>query len=156
MKFDEFNKLVHNNRMILLIAIDLLMQNGRRFVLDTETSELISAMKNTAKNLFAEYMLKETVDIAKELAPLRTCEVLDYVKRSDLQFKKPGAPESGICPICGDSLEYGADKSTDDGGVITWICSNCGATGEEHYKKIFDKHSNVFDGEGCPFPPSAR
>ena len=139
MKFDEFNKLVHKNRMILLIAIDLLMQNGRRFVQDTETSELISAMKNTAKNLFAEYMLKETVEIAKELAPLRTCD-----------------PESGICPICGDSLEYGADKSTGDGGVITWTCSNCGAAGEEHYKKIFDKHSNVFDGEGCPFPPSAR
>ena len=82
--------------------------------------------------------------------------MLDYVNRSELDFKKPSDPESGICPICGDALEYGVDELSEDGGSIEWTCSNCGATGEEYYKKVFDKHSNVFDCEGNPFPPPTR
>lgn len=89
----------------------------------------------------------------------REIPILDAARRCGLVLNNRTLEREEVeasCPFCGDSLEYGADKSTGDGGVITWTCSNCGAAGEEHYKKIFDKHSNVFDGEGCPFPPSAR
>ena len=136
MTFEVFNKLACNNRMVLLMAIDLLMQNGRTFLQNTEITVLVTALKTDTKKLFAEYLLEEIVNTAKELAPLRTCQVLDYVKRSELDFKKPSDPESGICPICGDALEYGVDELSEDGGSIEWTCSNCGVTGEEYYKKV--------------------
>ncbi len=152
MKFEEFNKLACDNRMALLMAIDLLMQNGRTFVQETATAEIISAMKVSTSNFIADVILDEIVSTAKKLSPLKTCDVLDYVKRSELEFKKSGAQEAGICPICGGTLEYGEDEPIDDGGVIDWTCSDCGATGQEGYDKVFDKHYNVYDSEGNPFP----
>ncbi len=152
MNFETFNQLAHNNRMVLLMAIDLLMQDGRGFVQEAPTAALVSIMKASVKNLMAGSMLEEIVKTAQALAPLRTCEVLDYVKRSELEFKKPGAQESGICPICGGNLEYGTDEPIDDGGLIEWTCLDCGATGKEGYDKVFDQHYNVYDADGIPFP----
>lgn len=150
MRFDDFNKLVYSNRIVLLVAIDLLMENGRVFVKDTALADLVSALKSCG-NLFAESVLTEIAETAKALSQLRTCKLLEYVKRSNLDFKKPSAQESGVCPICGGRLEYGEDEPIDDGGVIDWTCSDCGATGQEGYDKVFDKHYNVYDSEGNPF-----
>lgn len=152
MDFETFNKLAYDNRMVLLMAIDLLMQNGRVFVEETNTAVLIVTMKACVKNLIADSMLEEIVKTAHALAPLKTCKVLDYVKRSELEFKKPGAQEAGICPICGGNLEYGTDEPVDDGGLIEWTCLDCGATGKEGYNKVFDQHYNVYDVDGIPFP----
>ena len=65
MKFEEFNKLACDNRMALLMAIDLLMQNGRTFVQETATAEIISAMKVSTSNFIADVILDEIVSTAK-------------------------------------------------------------------------------------------
>lgn len=143
-------------RLTLLMAIDLLMQNGRTFVEETEHSEIVAALKNTTKNYMADVILDEIVNIAKELAPLRTCKLLEYVKRSDLDFKKPGAPDADHCPICGDRLEYLNDEPTDNGGIIDWECPCCGATGQIKYSKLFEQHYNVHDNDGNPFPAESE
>lgn len=153
MTFEEFNNLTYN-RVPLLMAVELLLQNGRPFVENTDRAEIIAAMKKDTKNFMADVMLDEIVKTAKELAPLRACKLMEYVKRSDLNFEVPGEQEAGICPICGGELEYGDDEPIDDGGVIEWTCPSCGATGKEGYSKVFDKHYNVTDGEGNPFPPA--
>lgn len=50
MTFEVFNKLACNNRMVLLMAIDLLMQNGRTFLQNTEITVLVTALKTDTKN----------------------------------------------------------------------------------------------------------
>ena len=50
----------------------------------------------------------------------------------------------GICPLCGSQIEYnGENIIDDDGGKFPWQCPTCGATGEEGYSRVFDKHYNV-------------
>lgn len=156
MKFDRFNQLAIGNRMVLLMAIDLLMQNGREFIQNTEKTELESGMKRTAGNLVAAAVLTEVVEIAKELAPLRTCEVLEYVKCSALEFPRPGQQEVEVCPVCGGELEFESDYSVDNEGYFTWACSECGAHGKAGYDKVFDHHFDVTDGEGKPFRPARQ
>lgn len=61
--------------------------------------------------------------------------------------------EEGICPVCGATLEeYGAQETLDEGGVIPWECSQCGATGKEGYDRVFDRHYNVCFANGNPVP----
>ena len=156
MDFERFEKLARTDPTILLTALEMLLEKGRLMVKYQDIYGLTKGYASDLGKIYSAEKLHEIVSICKELADLETNALVDYIHRSNLETSDPDADKEGICPICGDSLEYGADKSTGDGGVITWTCSNCGAAGEEHYKKIFDKHSNVFDGEGCPFPPSAR
>lgn len=59
--------------------------------------------------------------------------------------------EENVCPLCGNSLEYGSHNEMDDGGTIEWECPKCGATGKEGYDTAFDgNHYNVEDGDGNP------
>ncbi len=101
MTFEEFNNLAYN-RVPLLMAVELLMQNGRPFVEKTDRAEIVAAIKKNTKNFMADVMLDEIVKMAKELAPLRACTLLEYVKRSDLDFQKLGALDAFHCPVCGD------------------------------------------------------
>lgn len=55
--------------------------------------------------------------------------------------------------MCGAKLtEYEAHEILDEGGVIPWTCSECGATGEEEYDRVFDQHYNVCLANGEPVP----
>ena len=57
--------------------------------------------------------------------------------------------EEGICPLCGGELEYGLRDDTDEGGIQEWTCSECGATGNEGFDRVFDgNHYNVQDIDG--------
>lgn len=69
MTFEVFNKLACNNRMVLLMAIDLLMQNGHTFLQNTEITVLVTALKTHTKKLFAEYLLEE-IEIPPRSWPL--------------------------------------------------------------------------------------
>lgn len=101
--------------------------------------------------LFTESKFCEIVDVCQRLAGLETRSLVDYIHRGSLEIKDPGADEEGICPICGGELEYGDDEPLDDGGVYEWTCPSCGATGKEGYNKVFDKHYDVYDGDGNPY-----
>ena len=152
MKFEKFDWMARGNRPALLLAMELLMQSGRGFVQNTEKAEIIGQLKNTAGKLIAETMLAEIADIAKELAELRTCKLLEYVKRSGLEFERPDSQEPGVCPICGGKIEYEDGMQFEDSGHWTWKCPDCGAAGKEEYKKVFTKHFEVIDSNGKPFP----
>lgn len=57
--------------------------------------------------------------------------------------------KEGICPLCGNPVEYGDRKEFDDDYVVNWICATCGASGQEGYAATFDgQHYNVCDGDG--------
>lgn len=57
--------------------------------------------------------------------------------------------EEGRCPLCGNLIEYtGKNEIDDDGGMFPWTCPSCGATGEEGYTRVFDRHYNVQAADG--------
>lgn len=152
MKFEEFDMFARESRPWLLLAMDLLLGNGRKFIQNTDQAELASQLKSDAGNLIVGNMLTEIVDIAKKLSQLRTCKLLEYVKRSGLEFERPGMPKPGVCPVCGGDIEYKEGMQFEDSGHWTWTCPDCHASGKEEYKKVFSMHSEVLDGDGKPFP----
>ena len=58
------------------------------------------------------------------------------------------AEYAGECPVCGsDSLTYGRQRLEHSGIFYPWVCNDCNATGEEHYKTEFVSHQNVKEGK---------
>lgn len=55
----------------------------------------------------------------------------------------------GRCPLCGGELNYLGRDDGDEGGTYPWVCSRCGANGEEGFDRVFDgNHYCVHDAEG--------
>lgn len=156
MKFEEFDRLARGNRSSLLMAVELLLENGRKFIQAIEKAEFAAAMKTDVGNFITDDVLAEIADITQKLARLRTCKLLEYVKRSGLEFEKPNAQKPGICPVCGSQVEYIQRVVLDDGQFAMWHCPECSAFGKEGYNRVFDKHYDVFDGDGEPFPVPAQ
>ena len=75
------------------------------------------------------------------------------VVAADKGYVPPKTDQESICPVCGAELrEYEAHEILDCGGVIPWKCSNCGATGEEGYTRIFSGHYQVCFANGDSVP----
>lgn len=53
----------------------------------------------------------------------------------------------GICPLCNAKLKYVGVHELQDCSFIPWECPECGATGSEGYKRVFDCHENVCPGD---------
>lgn len=147
MDFEQFNRLATGDPMTLHMALELLLQNGRRTIRAVETPQLMDACTADMGGLFTAGKIQEIVDACKMLAGLETGKLVSYIKRSGLDVKDPDADEEGICPLCGAELEYENDIRTDDGGFFEWKCPNCGATGKEGYDKVFDRHYDVVAGQ---------
>ncbi len=152
MTLEDFNRLANGDRMTLVVAMELLLQNGRSTIQREEPLKLVAACKECIGGFFEEGALQETVDISQQLAALDTNILVDYIRHGSLDMKAPGAEEAGICPICGGELEYVDNIRSDNGGLAVWTCPNCGATGKEGYDEVFDQHYDVKDGDGNPFP----
>lgn len=152
MVLEEFNRLANGDRVTLAVALELLLQNGRKAILREEPLKLAADCKECLGNFFAEDALRETAIVCQQLASLDTNILVGYIRRGDLDMKIPDTDEGGICPICGGELEYGNDVSLDEGGAYEWTCPSCGAAGKEGYNKVFDQHYDVQDGDGNPFP----
>ena len=60
---------------------------------------------------------------------------------------------AGVCPVCGGPLIYGENAAADSDGCVDWTCQDCGATGKEVYRQVFDSHQDVRLGDGRPVPP---
>ena len=60
---------------------------------------------------------------------------------------------AGVCPVCGGPLIYGENVSTVKNGEVGWTCQDCGATGKEVYREVFDSHQDVRLGDSRPVPP---
>ena len=63
---------------------------------------------------------------------------------------------SGVCPVCRGPLLYGEGIVPDSGGSVSWACQDCGATGREIYREVFDHHEDVRLGDGRPGPPREK
>ncbi len=75
------------------------------------------------------------------------------VVAADDGYVPPKTDQESICPVCGAELEeYEAHEILDNGGVIPWECSHCGATGEEGYTRVFDAHYHVCFANGDSVP----
>ena len=60
--------------------------------------------------------------------------------------------QSGVCPLCGDSIEFDDDIKSyaADSCQLHWTCS-CGASGYEGRVEVFDgSHYDVVDPSGEP------
>ncbi len=152
MTLEDFNRLANDDQVTLILALELLLQNGRNTIQREEPSKLAADCKERLGNFFAEEMLWEVASVCQQLAALDTNILVDYIRRGSLDMKPPGAEEAGICPICGGELEYVDNIRSDNGGLAVWTCPNCGATGKEGYDEVFDQHYDVKDGDGKPFP----
>lgn len=152
MDFERFDKLARTDRVTLLTALELLWQNGRVMIQTEDVSALMAACVAGIGGFYTTEKLREVVTACKELASLETAELIRCLRCNSMKMKAPGADEEGICPICGGKLEYGDDEPLDDGGVYEWTCLHCGATGKEGYDKVFDKHYDVYDKDGNPYP----
>lgn len=60
---------------------------------------------------------------------------------------------AGVCPVCGGPLIYGENAVSSKDGSVDWTCQDCGATGKEVYREVFDSHQDVRLGDGRPVPP---
>ena len=156
MDFERFEKLARTDHTILLTALEMLLEKGRLMVKYQDIYGLTKGYASDLGKIYSAEKLHEIVSICKELADLETNALVDYIHRSNLETSDPDADKEGICPICGGELEYGDDEPLDDGGVYEWTCPGCGATGKEGYDKVFDKHYDVQDGDGNPYPPSPQ
>ena len=155
MDFERFDKLARTDRVTLLTALELLWQNGRMMIQTEDVSALMADCVAGIGGFYTTEKLREVVTACKELASLETAELIRCLRCNSMKMKAPGADEEGICPICGGELEYGDDEPLDDGGVYEWTCLHCGATGKEGYDKVFDRHYDVQDGNGNPYPDSS-
>lgn len=151
MTLEEFNRLATGNRVALVVALELLLQNGRRVIQQEDPMKLVASCKAPLGGFFAEDAFQEIVGVCRKLAALDTNVLVAYIRHSSLDLKALGVEETGVCPICGGELEYGSDITLDDGGYHEWRCPGCGATGKEMYGKIFEEHYDVIDGSGKPY-----
>ncbi len=156
MTLEDFNRLANGDRVTLVVALELLLQNGRNTIRREEPLKLVDACKGRIGGFFAEGALQEIVDVCQQLAALDTNILVDYIRRGSLDMKAPGAEEAGVCPVCGGKLEYVDTIRSDNGGFAVWTCPDCGATGKEGYDEVFDQHYDVRDGDGKPFPAPAE
>lgn len=153
---EQFNRLADGDRVTLMVALELLLQNSRNTIQREGPLKLISACKERIGGFFVEEAIREIVDVCQQLAALDTNVLVDYIRRGGLDMKTPGAEEAGICPICGGQLEYIDNIRSDNGGFAVWTCSVCGASGKGGYNEVFDQHYDVKDGDGNPFPVSVK
>lgn len=156
MNLERFNWLAVSDRAALVTALELLMQNGRMVIQREEHLALVSACVASLGGFYSEAKLCEIVTVCKALAELDLNVLVSYIRRGQLDLEVPGAEEDGICPICGCELEYGEDIPDGDGGLQAWTCSGCRTTGKEGYHRLFDKHYDVRDENGKPFPPPTK
>lgn len=152
MTLEDFNRLANGDRVTLVVALELLLQNGRGTIQEETPVTLTANCKEGLGGFFAEETLREIANVCQQLAALDTNILVNYIWRGGLDMKAPDAEEAGVCPICGGGLDYEDDIRTDDGGFFLWNCPACGAIGKEGYDKVFDQHYDVTDGEGQPFP----
>lgn len=67
MTLEEFNRLANGDRVTLAVALELLLQNGRKAILREEPLKLAADCKECLGNFFAEDALRETVSASDKM-----------------------------------------------------------------------------------------
>lgn len=96
MDFKAFRRLYTGDPVTLHITMELLLQNGRKLLLESTEEEIVSSLKGALHNFFTDEKLRETAGIAKSLAALETGVLLDYMERAVLAVEKDREPEAVV------------------------------------------------------------
>ena len=154
--YEELKKMYdRDGHAIFVMAISVLLQLADKTLVNDSNTSLIPG------NLFSEETKRAAIDAAKQIASADIDVLLAVIQRCVAPINDPRGEKvphlheygdmEGICPLCQGQLEYLGDQEiVDDGTLVSWVCLNCGATGEEGSDIVFDHHYSVCDADGKP------
>ncbi len=148
MEYKDFEKLYLSDPVTFHLALDMLMQNGRDAIAALSEQNLAAKVTRRMCSLFVTEKAVMTAKVVREFARLNSMELLTYASRCGIKLEDDPLDRPGVCPLCGGSLIYGEDASAHRPHAIGWTCENCGATGKESYREVFDCHYDVRDAAG--------
>lgn len=148
MEYEDFKKMYLDDLMVFYLGLELFGENGRDKIMQSTDEELNAAAGIKLNSLFTEKKIKGIAEAAKRFSEMKSVELLAYASRCGIQLEDKPMDEPEVCPLCGGSLHYGAYEITDELRTQDWTCEECGATGKEAYRMIFDCHFHVRDPKG--------
>ncbi len=148
MTYKEFQKLYSKDPVTFHLGLEIFEQCGRNTITRSTDQELYASVAELLSGFFAVDKARGVVKAARDLAGLKSVELLAYAAHCGIRLEDGPIDEPEICPICGNSLHYGANEVTDELRTKEWVCESCGATGKEDYRMVFDCHYYVKDREG--------
>ncbi|MCI8399280.1 MAG: hypothetical protein HFF90_07755 [Oscillibacter sp.] len=146
MDYQEFKKLYCEDPVVFHLGMELFDAKGKDSIFSSTDQMLYAAVREKLSALLSENRLMDVVKAAKDFARLSAVERLAYAARCGVILEDGPVDEPGIRPLCGGGLEYLVEDGT---GLFIrdWRCKECGAIGKEGWRKVFDCHYNVWDGE---------
>lgn len=151
MDYKEFKRLYDGDRIVFMLGMELLLENGRNAIQKYGEEELIHVVREQLSNLFVPEKANEIVRAAKTFSQLQTAALLAYASKCEIQLGIEDEDTPGVCPICCGPLIY--EEGACDALTARWTCQDCQATGTEDYRKLFDGHRDVRLADGRPVPP---
>lgn len=146
MDYQDFKKLYREDPVVFHLGMELFDAKGRDGIFTSTDQMLFAAVREKLSALLAENRLMDVVNAAKDFARLSAVERLAYAARCGIMLEDGPVDEPGVCPLCGGTLDYLLEN---EAGIFIrdWRCISCGAKGKEGWRKVFDCHYNVRDGE---------
>lgn len=148
MKYEDFERMYLDDMMTFYLGLELFGEYGRDRIMQSTDAELNIAAEDKLNSLHRRERIKGIVDAAKRFSEMKSTELLAYASRCGIQLEDKPLDEPEICPLCGGALNYGEYEITDELRTQDWTCEECGATGKEAYRMIFDCHFHVRDPKG--------
>lgn len=152
----RYNNLVQayfKDRVAFNMALAIYMEHGSAGIKrGVDMSSLNGVMTEEYQNsIVAVAEMLASADASVVLAFIQ--RAMDPVKGDDklVPFLNHCGDEDGVCPICGDDVEYSDNEIDDDGTIAKWECPGCGATGKAGYAGVFSGHYDVQDENGNAF-----
>lgn len=154
MNYQEFTQLVNNDPICFLTCWNLLWNNGRQAISECSEMELADEMRKALGGFFAPGKLQDIARTARELCTLEPSDTVDFLQRSGKIVSRPSEETPELCPVCGAMLSFDRDTLSELDVIRSWICGECGATGEAVYHSRFALHRNMKDRQGKPIYPA--
>ena len=153
MEFQEFKAIANGRSVFFLIALTLLLENGRHVVYESEDAELKSVLAKGLHNFFSDEALGEVVKLAKSLAGIAPSELVDYIQQCDPIVHHVEDTMPDVCPICFGELTCENSVISGSDIVRCWKCTDCGSTGEAVYHARVSLHRNLKVRDGKAIYP---
>lgn len=148
MDFEKFEQLYRDDPVVFHLGLDLFERDGRITIADSTDQELRADTVGMLSGLYENHRIEKIMRAARDFARLRTIDLLACAARCGIKLESDPIDEPGVCPLCGGSLIYGEEVSAHRPHAIGWTCGDCGATGKEAYREVFDCHYDLRDRAG--------
>lgn len=143
MEYQDFERLYRAAPIIFHLGMELFEERGRNALSTSTDQALCAAVTKKLSNLLTEEKVLDVVKAARAFAGLSAVERLSYAARCGIRLEDDPVDEPGVCPLCGGALRCGECEITEELRTQDWTCENCGATGKEAYRMVFDCHYHV-------------